>query len=289
LSLDIKTLTVVLALGNAVAVLLLFFASRKIPWKYDSLFMAGRAFQCAAWTLIGLRSLVPDLLSLYIGNSLMFCGVTLEGLCLLSLKREIDRKWRIVFGSQLAIMLIVWWLSGPEPGFKFFVSSIVDASLFAIPGQALLLCSLATLSRGAYIAGAGTYNLTVPTLFQVLHFLLRVLVMILGSTGYILIRKEFANETLKAASEEKNLLLKELQHRVKNSLAIISGLAAIEASRNEDPAWTSTSGTWWSISSADIPRVRKRSDWSTGSRTWRWTRRLRWRSASSSTSSPRTR
>ncbi len=258
LSLDIRTLLVVLVLGNALAILLLFFATRKVPWKYDSLFMIGRVFQLAAWVLIAMRGIVPDLLSFYFGNSLMFCGVTLEGLCLLSLKREIGTGWRIAFASQLAVMLLAWWTLGPAQGAKFLLSSIFDAALFAIPGCALvsiagrtsslqkfigatlLLCSLSTLSRGVYIAVAGSYSLTVPTIFQVFHFMVRVLEMILGSTGYILIRKEFANEELRKASEEKNLLLRELQHRVKNSLGIIASLTSLEAERNDDPSFRSS-------------------------------------------------
>ncbi|HDP79571.1 MAG TPA: DUF3365 domain-containing protein [Spirochaetes bacterium] len=45
-----------------------------------------------------------------------------------------------------------------------------------------------------------------------------------------------AEEALKKSLEENQALLRELQHRVKNSLAIITGLIGIEAKRMDDPA-----------------------------------------------------
>jgi|GEM_PF-3880910 two-component sensor histidine kinase len=250
--LDVKTLIVVLAMGNAIAVLLLLFDTKKISSIFDSLFIAGRAFQFGAWILIGLRGNVSDLLSFSIGNSVFFCGIALEGLSLVSLEREPGRTLFISFASLLAFILAAWWFPGVGRIARIVVAACLEVAFFVIPGSllafsgddasplrrfigiSLLLCSSASIARGVNIMVAGSYDLIVPNFFQVLVFLIRILMMILGSTGYILIRKEEVNSRLTRASEEKNLLFKELQHRVKNSLAIISGLTSLEADRREN-------------------------------------------------------
>ena len=56
---------------------------------------------------------------------------------------------------------------------------------------------------------------------------------ILGSAEDITERKKM-EEDLKRALEEKDILLQELQHRVKNTLAIISGLIGLEVNRTSE-------------------------------------------------------
>jgi len=259
-ALDVRTLIVVLAMGNAIAVLLLLFDTKKISSIFDSLFIAGRAFELGAWILIGLRGSVSDLLSFSIGNSVFFCGIALQGLSLVSLEREPGRIWFISFASLLALILAAWWFPGAGRIARIVMASCLEPAFFIIPGSlltfsaddasplrkfigiTLLLCSLSSLARGAHIMVSGSYDLIVPNLFQVILFLIRILMMILGSTGYILIRKEEVNSRLARASEEKNLLLKELQHRVKNSLAIISSLTSLEADRRENAGFRESMG-----------------------------------------------
>jgi two-component sensor histidine kinase len=251
-ALDVRTLIVVLAMGNAIAVLLLLFDTKKIASIFDSLFMAGRTLQFGAWILIGLRGNVSDFLSFSIGNSVFFCGIALEGLSLVSLERKPGRTWYLCFASLLALILAAWCFPWAGRIAWIVLASYLEPVFFVIPGSlltfsrgdasplrkfigiTLLLCSFTSLARGTHIMVSGSYELIAPNLFQVMVFLVRILMMILGSTGYILIRKEEVNSRLARASEEKNLLFKELQHRVKNSLAIISGLTSLEADRREN-------------------------------------------------------
>jgi PAS domain S-box-containing protein len=192
--------------------------------------MLAKVIQTGSWILIGLRGQVPELLSFSVGNSLLFAGRAIEGLCLLSLSRHIDRRWRAVFLSLLGFLLLAWWVPGLRQSDKIAVSILFDPLFFMIPGfylllstraatsplrkfigLSLLLCSFATIARGIYIFEAGAYNLAVPTYFQVVLFLVLILMMILGSTGYILVRKDQTENALKASEARYRLLFENMQ------------------------------------------------------------------------------
>jgi two-component sensor histidine kinase len=55
------------------------------------------------------------------------------------------------------------------------------------------------------------------------------------SLGAEVIERKKAEEQAKAASSEKEMLLRELQHRVKNSMSVISSIASIEARQSASP------------------------------------------------------
>jgi len=213
-SLDVRTIIVILALGHALAALLLFFDTRQRALGYDRFFAISMVLQAAAWALIYLRGAVSDGLSFGLSNSLIFAGMGLEGLCLLSLTRPVNKTWRIVFLSIGACLLVVWWFPALDPILRLLVVGLINPLFFAVPavlmvipaarpsplqkfiGATLLLCVLATMARGLHIAAADSYSLAVPSSYQILFLLVQATVMILASMGYILIRKEFANEHL---------------------------------------------------------------------------------------------
>jgi two-component sensor histidine kinase len=253
LALDVKTLIAVLVIGFSVAVILLLLDILPGGSRFDRIFILGLLLQAIGWALIDLRSLVPDFLSFSVGNSLQFCGMALEGLGLLSLKRHPDRPWIASYEVSLALMLAAWWFPGIANTTRIFLISLPYPIFFGVPGYFLLdlngkkstklqrfigivliIYPLGMLVRGFFVLNQDSYSLASQGLLQVLVLLLQVLVMILGSTGYILVRKEEANESLARASEEKNLLLLELQHRVKNSLSIIASLASLEGELHDE-------------------------------------------------------
>jgi PAS domain S-box-containing protein len=238
-SLDVKTIIVVLALGHALAALLLFFDTRKRALDYDLFFAVSMVLQSAAWTLIYLRGAVSDVLSFGLGNSLIFAGMGLEGLCLLSLTRPVNKTWRLVFVSACAFLLAVWWFPAIEPTLKLLVIGLINPLFFAVPAvlmvipaarpsplqkfiaATLLLCVLATMVRGIYVAVAGSYSLAVPSFYQILFLLVQASVMILAGMGYILIRREFANENLEMRVTERQqaeAALRESEERLREVL-----------------------------------------------------------------------
>ena len=220
-SLDVRTLVVVLILGHAVAALLLFFDTRKRAAGFDIIFMIGMAFQSIAWLLIYLRGIVPDLISFELGNSLIFAGMCLEGISLLSLNRNVDKKWLLFYISVLALLLAIWWIPTTGQNMKMGIAAFITPLFFFFPatflvffasrpsplqkfiGATILLYAIATMFRGIYILIAGSYSLTLPSFYQILFLLVQIIAMILISTGYILIRKEFANADLEQDITER--------------------------------------------------------------------------------------
>jgi two-component sensor histidine kinase len=59
------------------------------------------------------------------------------------------------------------------------------------------------------------------------------------SLGLILLQNRLMENDLEQAYKEKEILLNELQHRVKNSIAVISGLVSLESTRVEAKGMTS--------------------------------------------------
>jgi two-component sensor histidine kinase len=266
-ALDVKTLIFVLVVGYSFAVILLILDIRSGSGLFDKVFVFGLIFQALGWALIDMRGLIPTILSFSIGNSLQFMGMAFEGIGLLSLKREFSRPWLAAYAAALALTLAFWWFPGFSQPLRIFLISLPYPFFLGAPGWVfldprskshtplprflgivLLAYSAGMLARGFILLNQANYSLAEQTLIQVIVLVLFVLVMILGSTGYILIRKEQAgerlakaneslaraNEGLAHASEEKNLLLLELRHRVKNSLAIIASLASLEGERHDE-------------------------------------------------------
>lgn len=109
-TLDVRTLILILMIGQAIAALLLFFATQKRAQIYDRVFMISMALQAAGWFLLFYRGIISDILSFSFGNTLIFCGFCLESIALFSLVRPMGKRWLKFFAAVLALSLIIIWL-----------------------------------------------------------------------------------------------------------------------------------------------------------------------------------
>lgn len=258
-TLDIRTLILILVLGHAIAALLLFFATLKRAQIYDTVFMISMALQAAGWLFLFFRGVISDIISFSLGNTLIFCGFCLESIALFSLVRPINKKWLKFFAAVLALSLIIIWLTLSGQDQKVGVVSFVISFFFLFPGiflvfsgqrpsplkqfigGILLLYITAVMARGAYLLIAKDYNLLQPTFFQILFLSIQVLFMALASTGYILIRWEFASADLEDEIEERRVIedeLKEktdsLQERVKELNCLYEVARLVESTPSHD-------------------------------------------------------
>ena len=226
---DVRTLIFVLPVGHAVAALVLLFGTRNRDDRYDTVFMSSMAIQAVGWLLLFFRGVIPDILSFGLANALIFCGFCLEGIALLTLVRPVDAYWKKYYAVVLAISLMVLWLPLSRqdlivgflsfvipfffifPGIFMIFSSPRPSSLQKFIGSVILIYIAAVLARGVYILVSGSYALTVPTFFQVIYLLLQIAMLALVSTGYILIKREFAGADLEKENAERQEVEKELR------------------------------------------------------------------------------
>ena len=212
--LDVRTVVFILAIGNALFAVLFYFATRKSNLIYDFLFMFSMAAQSCAWICIFFRDIISNIILFNLGNTLLFIGFACEGLCLLSLETEITRGKRAFFLSLTILVLVMWWYPGFDDIFKIFSFSILFNPLFSMPaiymiflaprpsslqqftGVAVLLCAFVMTVRGIYIYASLDYELCSHVFVQLASMLALFLLMLVASTGYILIRREFAYNDL---------------------------------------------------------------------------------------------
>jgi two-component sensor histidine kinase len=254
LALDIHTIFFFIIAVSALGAVFLSLDAREDATIFDAAFIAGLVLQAVAWTLIYLRGSVSDLLSFYIGNSLQFLGVALIGLGLQSTRGRVPGTWVAVYAVTLALTFLFWWFPALDQKTHIILISWIYPIFFGVPGWLiardsrgkspiqsligffLMLYAAGMFFRGVSLLAGGKYDLFSRGIIQILVILAFALVMNMVTLGYILMKKEKANDRLKEMSEAKNILLTELQHRIKNSLAIISSLTNLEAEFHGDAA-----------------------------------------------------
>jgi two-component sensor histidine kinase len=258
LSLDVHTILCFLVAVSALGAVLLALDASRGATVYDLAFITGLMLQSASWALISLRGIASDFLTFYIANSLQFLGMALIGLSLVSTRTRITRGWRTVYAVALAYTLICWWVPGLDNKMHIVLICLAYPVFFGLPGALiardswgrspmqlffgafLMLYSAGMLFRGVSLFLGGMYDLFNRGVLQLLVLFVFALVLNMITLGYILMKKEKANDQLKELSDARNVLLSELQHRIKNSLAIISSLTNLESANHEDPVLRAT-------------------------------------------------
>lgn len=97
------------------------------------------------------------------------------------------------------------------------------------------LMALFFLVRAAFSLFAPPEGIFTPEFINLLTYLMSHVALIGWTLGLILLRQQHTERELKRAVDEKALLLSELQHRIKNSLAVVASLVKLEGSRSDHP------------------------------------------------------
>jgi two-component sensor histidine kinase len=145
-----------------------------------------------------------------------------------------DWSFILGFASQALAWTLIALRGAISDTLSFFVGNGIQFCGLGLMGIGLLYLKRAIDRRWIILY---SINIALALAFWIVPgpvLLVMAPIMLLLSARYILIRKEKDSEKLARASEEKSLLLRELQHRVKNSLAIIAGLTSLEANRHKD-------------------------------------------------------
>ncbi|MBA5686883.1 GGDEF domain-containing protein [Rugamonas apoptosis] len=208
---DIKTLLLALALGNlSLCAALFFFEYERKRTLSLSTWAVAKQCQAGAWLLLYLRGTLPDLLSVGVGNGLLFAGMALDAAALWELAgRPI---WRRYLAPALALAVAVFLAAyvgeldktiraaaGALIVAGFFLAGVLALALrwrdgtmlrrFLVVTMALL--SLAVAARGILSAlqpdGWGWVS---GTMIQWLGLAVLYLMMLTNAFGYLLLTRE---------------------------------------------------------------------------------------------------
>jgi diguanylate cyclase (GGDEF)-like protein len=221
LSVDIRTVILMLWMGNLIAVALIFIYNRhsqehKFP---ITLFLYARLAQTFGWILFWLRSLIPDAYSVLLANSLLFIGWALEALAIASIRQ---RRRRFEFVYVLAMLLSIpvniaiyqFESSNLRNGF----ASLVPLAFFILPAVLLTFeknasvlqrvvgslyltyCAATGFRAVAALTSTDTFTLMTPNVSQTFTFLSLFWLMLFGAIGYLLLFKEKVDQELHLAA-----------------------------------------------------------------------------------------
>ena len=204
---DIKTLVLALALGNlSLCAALFFFEYERTKSLSMSTWAVAKQCQAVAWGLLYFRGVLPDFLSILLGNSLLFAGMALDAGALWQAAGRSGWRRTVLpaLGGALALFATCY-VFDVAPLLRSAGGSLIVAGFFLAGVAALclkwreasmlrrfLVVSMGILSL--LIAARGVLAATVPgfdaELMQLAGFGALYLMMPTNAFGYLLLSRE---------------------------------------------------------------------------------------------------
>ncbi|RZJ44902.1 MAG: DUF4118 domain-containing protein [Brevundimonas sp.] len=142
--------------------------------------------------------------------------------------------WAIAFGLRYS--LAHWF----PPGFPYltFFPAVVLVAFYAGVRPAILTAALSGLSAWWFWIGPKGFDLGVATLVAIGFYVFVVAVDIFFIVGMDGASRRLAREVERnaALAHSRDILLKEVQHRVSNNIQVVSALLSVEARGATDPS-----------------------------------------------------
>ena len=204
---DIKTLVLALALGNlSLCAALFFFEYERKKSLSMSTWAVAKQCQAVAWCLLYFRGVLPDFLSILLGNSLLFAGMALDAGALWQAAGRSGWRRYVLPALGLSVALFAaCYLFDVAPLLRSAGGSLIVAGFFLAGVAALclkwreasmlrrfLVVSMGLLSL--LIAARGVLAAAVPAfdaeLLQLAGFGALYLMMLTNAFGYLLLSRE---------------------------------------------------------------------------------------------------
>lgn len=204
---DIKTLVLALALGNlSLCAALFFFEYERKKSLSMSTWAVAKQCQAIAWALLYFRGVLPDFLSVLLGNSLLFAGMALDAGALWQAAGRTGWRRTILPALGVAIGLFAaCYLFDVAPLLRSAGGSLIVAGFFLSGVAALSLkWSEATMLRRFLVVSMGVLSLLIALrgvlaafvadfdaeLMQLAGFGALYLMMLTNAFGYLLLSRE---------------------------------------------------------------------------------------------------
>lgn len=213
----------------------------------------------AASDVLGLAALLTQGSSpLWFGVLLADATMTLGQILInLGIRRLVERKvpvFRYAVSLAVYVLLLgVFTYPVPSTAARILVFSVtaaaysMEGAVLCLRAKSMIQGSFAPLMAGTFLLIAFFYLsraliallLPQPSVFTknsitIATFLVSHFGLIAWCLGLILMQNRKMELQLERAYEEKGVLLRELQHRVKNSISVIASLVSLESSRTND-------------------------------------------------------
>ena len=213
LSLDIRTITFLLALGDLAAIgIILAYGRRSLRDAPLTTFLIGKSLQGAAWALFFVRGSIPGFYSVFVGNALLFSGIAMECLAIGTVRGR-DSRQELAYGLILAIGYPLFIIFSTYENSRVTIASLICMSIYAHLSYILLrknrasplvvmigiasgIYALALSARAVIAAPQESFLLFARNWVQYLAFLPQFLALVLGTLGFLLLVKERDDERL---------------------------------------------------------------------------------------------
>ena len=220
--LDVKSLMGVLVWGDF-ALAALSFSYHKFHYTSGEKnqimkFGFSKLMQSIAWLFLFLRGDIPDIMSIYLGNCLLYVSIYLETNIMLKMIEGLSKRWYKVQSVILGIALCIFVLSEVSIGnsnVRIAISSINILLFFLCPtliyildkkgtafkrylGTNLFIFLVVLLIRAVQSLLFEELNLFTNNLFQSITFITLILLMFINGAGFLLLMYESTDLLIKS-------------------------------------------------------------------------------------------
>lgn len=221
INIDVKTTILILFWGNLFFLMMAFaflisntHISEKELFKK---FIFSKLVQALGWIAFAFRGQIPEIVSVNLGNSLLYFGFYLESMALITITKDITSIInRIQFGIMLAEVVTFNFIviCGASPSYWVGVASVIIISIYLIPaiayvfnkngsqfkrflGSLQLMICIAMVFRATIGFMNKSVSLLSNNFVQSVTFLIFIFLMMINSSGFMLMIYESVNDQLK--------------------------------------------------------------------------------------------
>jgi PAS domain S-box-containing protein len=181
-----------------------------------------------------MRGTIPDLLSAYIGNTILLYGFALETISLTTVGR-LEKRWGTIYFSIATVGIAIFWLFASTSNLWVGYASLTTMTLFLVMSVSMACAPASSLIRkiiGLFYGIAGLalaarawsgffsgseFALMSRSLIQTIAFAATFLTLIVSGIGFLLLFKEQADKLI----DESEKKYRTLVERANESICII--------------------------------------------------------------------
>ncbi|MDD3140351.1 MAG: GGDEF domain-containing protein [Lachnospiraceae bacterium] len=223
--LDVKSLMGVLVWGDF-ALAALSFSYHKFHYTSGEKnqimkFGFSKLMQSFAWLFLFLRGDIPDILSIYLGNSLLYFSIYLESNIMLKMIEGLSKRWYKVQRGILGIALFSFVICEVNIGnsnVRIAISSLSILLFFICPtliyvldkkgsafkrylGTNLVIFLIVLFIRAVQSLLFEELNLFTNNMFQSITFITLILLMFINGAGFLLLMYESTDLLIKSIAD----------------------------------------------------------------------------------------